>query len=203
MWLIGLTGGIGSGKSSVARWFRERKIPVHDADAMVRRLLTEDTETISLIRAEFGPEVIAVNGQVERRTLGRIVFQDEAARLALERIVHPRIEKVRLEEVQALEGLGQRLGIWDVPLLFENNLQNQVQETLLVWVPVDVQITRVQSRDQMSREDIIARIAAQMPLMAKVELADVVIDNSGAWLETESQLAEYWRSLEKRNLVGN
>ena len=203
MWLIGLTGGIGSGKSSVASWFRERKVPILDADAMVRHLLQEDAETISLIRDAFGPETVAADGQVERRKLGRIVFQDGEARRALEKIVHPRIEKVRLQELKALEELGQSVAIWDVPLLFENNLQKQVQETLLVWIPLEVQIARVQSRDGLNREEVMARIKAQMSLSAKAELADVMIDNSGAWANTEQQLSEYWQSLETRNLVGN
>ncbi|CAA7602228.1 dephospho-CoA kinase [Acididesulfobacillus acetoxydans] len=201
MWLIGLTGGIGSGKSSVARWLREHGIPVLDADAMVRRLLQGDAETVTMIRQAFGPKVIAEDGQVERRKLARVVFADVQAREALEGIVYPRIERLRLEEMRTLEDCGHRLAIWDVPLLFEKNLRGNVQETLLIWVPVEVQIERVRRRDGWTRADILARLAAQMPLDDKRKLADVMIDNSGDWSETENQLVEYWRTLAERGLV--
>ncbi|KLU61569.1 dephospho-CoA kinase [Peptococcaceae bacterium CEB3] len=201
MWLIGLTGGIGSGKSSVARWFRERGIPVLDADAMVRRLLQGDAETLHLIRQAFGAGVMAEDGQVERRKLADIVFADGKAREVLEGIIYPRIERVRQEEMQTLKDCGQRVAIWDVPLLFEKNSRGYVQETLLTWVPVEVQIERVRRRDGLTRADILARLAAQIPLDDKRQLADVVIDNSGDWSETEDQLARYRRTLTERGLV--
>lgn len=200
MWMIGLTGGIGSGKSSVARWFRDQGIPVLDADASVRELLTGDAETLARIRAEFGAGVMAADGTVNRPALGQIVFNDAGKRHILEGIVHPRIEKLRRLEIERLEKLGQEVCVWDVPLLFENKLQALVQETLLVWVSQEIQIARVAGRDRLDMEGIMARIQAQMPLDDKIRLADVVIDNSGAWAETERQLEKYWQGLLARNV---
>ncbi|MDI6813104.1 MAG: dephospho-CoA kinase [Desulfitobacteriaceae bacterium] len=200
MWLIGLTGGIGSGKSSVARWFRERGVPVLDADMSVRKLLNKDAETIALIRREFGLETITPDGTVNRPVLGRIVFADESKRLRLEGIIHPRIEKLRLEELERLEKAGEAVCVWDIPLLFEKGLQALVQETMLVWVPLETQIARVNTRDGLDAELIMARVQAQMPLTEKVQLADVVIDNSRSWAETEQQLETYWAGLLKRNV---
>lgn len=200
MWLIGLTGGIGSGKSSVARWFRERGVPVLDADTSVRKLLNKDAETIALIRREFGLETITPDGTVNRPVLGRIVFADESKRLRLEGIIHPRIEKLRLEELERLEKAGEAVCVWDIPLLFEKGLQALVQETMLVWVPLETQIARVNTRDGLDAELIMARVQAQMPLTEKVQLADVVIDNSRSWAETEQQLETYWAGLLKRNV---
>ncbi|MHB1653954.1 MAG: dephospho-CoA kinase [Desulfitobacteriaceae bacterium] len=203
MWIIGLTGGIGSGKSSVAKWLENRGIPVLDADGMVHRLLSEDILVLSLIRETFGPGVISAKGEVDRPKLGKMVFADEKARKALESIIHPKIEVMRQMKVKALEQAGKRLSVWDVPLLFENSLETMVQETVLVWVPLEVQIARIVHRDRLSKEDILARIKAQMPLEDKAILADVVINNSGDWAETEGQLEKYWHSLEKRNLLSD
>ncbi len=200
MWLIGLTGGIGSGKSSVARWFRERGVPVLDADASVRKLLNEDAETIALIRGEFGLETITPDGTVNRPVLGQIIFADESKLLRLEGIIHPRIEKLRLEELERLEKAGEAVCVWDIPLLFEKGLQALVQETMLVWVPLETQIARASTRDGLDAEAIMARVQAQMPLAEKVQLADVVIDNSRSWAETEKQLEKYWAGLLKRNV---
>lgn len=200
MWMIGLTGGIGSGKSSVARWFREQGVPVLDADASVREVLTRDVETLAHIREEFGAEVMASDGTVNRPVLGRIVFADAGKRQTLERIVYPRIERMRKQEIERLEKQGQEVCVWDIPLLFENKLESLVQETLLVWVPLKIQIERVASRDKLDSEGIMARIGAQMPLEDKAQLADVLIDNSGTWAETEKQLETYWQGLLARNV---
>lgn len=198
--MIGLTGGIGSGKSSVARWFREQGVPVLDADASVREVLTRDVETLAHIREEFGAEVMASDGTVNRPVLGRIVFADAGKRQTLERIVYPRIERMRKQEIERLEKQGQEVCVWDIPLLFENKLESLVQETLLVWVPLKIQIERVASRDKLDSEGIMARIGAQMPLEDKAQLADVLIDNSGTWAETEKQLETYWQGLLARNV---
>lgn len=198
MWVIGLTGGIGSGKSSVARWFKKKGIPVLDADAMVRHVLTKDPDTIACIQEEFGPGVIAPNGEVDRPRLGKLVFADESARKALENIIYPRIEVLRQEKLEIFAINGHKLCIWDVPLLFEKGLENLVQETVLVWVPLEIQLARVKKRDKLNEEDILARINAQMPLSKKYDLANVIIDNSGIWEDTERQLEKYWQSLKVR-----
>jgi len=192
---IGLTGGIGSGKSTVAQWFRKQGVPVLDADKMVHSLLESDLSTISKLSAEFGPDILGENGQINRSKLGKRVFDDEDARKRLERIVHPNVvERMKVERV-ALQETGVEFCVWDVPLLFETGLEQFVDEVWVVWVPRELQILRVLARDKLSRAEVEARMAAQGPLDEKRKYADVVIDNSGSELKTERQLEKAWQEL--------
>ena len=195
MLTIGLTGGIGSGKSTVAQWFKKQGIPVLDADKTVHSLLQSDLSTISKLIHEFGSEILGENGQINRSKLGERVFCDEDARKRLERIVHPNVVKRMKDERAALRETGTRLCVWDVPLLFETGLERLVDEVWVVWVPRDLQILRVLARDKLIRSEVEARMAAQGSLDEKRKRADVVIDNSGSELETERQLEEEWEKL--------
>jgi len=189
---IGLTGGIGSGKSTVAQWFQKHGVPVLDADKMVHRLLKSDPSTISKLVHEFGPENLGENGEINRAKLGLRVFCDEDARKRLERIVHPQVVEGMKDEQAALQDAGVKVCVWDVPLLLEAGFEKFVDEVWVVWVPRDLQILRVLARDKLSLAEVEARISAQGSLDDKRQLADVVIDNSGSELETERQLEELW-----------
>lgn len=189
MWVIGLTGGIGSGKSSVARWLALQDIPVLDADRTVHHLLARDPKTIQAVSEVWGMEVIASNGEIDRRVLGRKVFADSAARQRLEKILHPRVAENMKEQQAVLERAGQRICVWDVPLLFEAGFNRWVDEVWVVWVPRAVQLERVMSRDKMTRNEVELRIQAQLPLEDKVGQAQIIIDNSGSWEDTEDQLS--------------
>lgn len=195
MLTIGLTGGMGSGKSTAARWFNNQGVPVLDADKTVHRLLQSDSSTISKVIEEFGPEILGDNGQIVRSKLGERIFYDDNARKCLERIVHPRVLELMSKEQAALKDSGVEVAVWDVPLLFEAGLENFVDKVWVVWIPIDLQIQRVLRRDKLSKEDAQARIAAQWPLDDKCKLADVVIDNSGNESETQRQLEEAWKKL--------
>lgn len=195
MLTIGLTGGIGSGKSTVAQWFKKQGVPVMDADKTVHRLLQSDPSTISKLIYEFGSEILGENGQINRSELGKRVFCDEDARKRLERIVHPRVVECMNDERAALSCTGEKVCVWDVPLLFEAGLEQLVDEVWVVWVPFDLQILRILARDKLSRSEVEARIAAQGSLDEKCKRADVVIDNSGNECETERQLEEAWKKL--------
>ncbi|MHB8072630.1 dephospho-CoA kinase [Desulfosporosinus fructosivorans] len=190
---IGLTGGIGSGKSTVALWFQKHGVPVLDADKIVHRLLKSDASTISKLVHAFGTEILGENGEINRAKLGVRIFHDEDARKLLERIVHPRVVESMKGERAALRDAGARLCVWDVPLLLETGFEKFVDEVWVVWVPRDLQILRVLARDKLSLVEVEARIAAQGSLDDKRQLADVVIDNSGSELETGRQLEELWR----------
>jgi len=192
---IGLTGGIGSGKSTVAQWFDKKHIPVLDADKTVHRLLQDDP-TISLkLVHEFGSEILSENGQINRSKLGSRVFQDEDARKRLERIVHPRVVECMNDEREVLREQGAEVCVFDVPLLFEAGLEHLVDEIWVVWVPRDLQVLRVLARDKLSIGEVKARIASQESLDDKCKRADVIIDNSGNKFETERQLEEAWQRL--------
>lgn len=195
MLTIGLTGGIGSGKSTVAKWFKKHGVPVLDADKTVHRLLQSDSSTISKLVHEFGSEILGENGEINRSKLGTRIFFDEDARKRLERIVHPRVVECMKDEQAALRDTGAKFCVWDVPLLIEAGFEKFVDEVWVVWVPRDLQILRVLARDKLSLAEVEARIAAQGSLDEKRQQADVVIDNSGSELETERQLEEIWEKL--------
>lgn len=199
MFTIGLTGGIGSGKSTVALWFQKRGVPVLDADKIVHRLLKSDSSTISELVREFGPEILGGNGEINRAKLGLRIFRDEDARKRLERIVHPRVVEGMKDERAALRDAGAKLCVWDVPLLLETGFEKFVDEVWVVWVPRDLQVLRVLGRDKLSLAEVEARIAAQGSLDDKRQRADVVIDNSGSELETERQLEELWGNYTNNN----
>lgn len=199
MFTIGLTGGIGSGKSTVAQWFAKHGVPVLDADKTVHRLLQADSSTISKLVHEFGPEILGENGEINRSKLGIRIFCEEDARKRLERIVHPRVVECMKDEQAAFRDTGAKFCVWDVPLLIEAGFEKFVDEVWVVWVPRDLQILRVLARDKLSLAEVEARIAAQGSLDEKRQQADVVIDNSGSELETERQLEEIWEKLMVNN----
>lgn len=188
MWTIGLTGGIGSGKSTVAEWFRSQGIPILDADKTVHRLLKEDKDVLFLIKREFGHNVIGEDQKIDRKALGKIIFNDQKSRKLLEGIIHPRVVSIMQNTQIELKKKGLRLCIWDVPLLLEAGFAKLVNEVWVVWVPQSQQIQRVIKRDKLSLDEVLARINSQMPLDEKKAKADVVIDNSGEWADTVKQL---------------
>ncbi|MFZ3101010.1 MAG: dephospho-CoA kinase [Desulfitobacteriaceae bacterium] len=195
MLIIGLTGGIGSGKSSVAKWFKEQGIPVLDADQIVHSLFNNDQALLTELVKEFGEGILDTQGKINRQVLGRKIFDNDQARHKLEKIVHPRVSKKMRQEQIKLEKEGVQLCVWDVPLLLEGGLKDSVDQVWVVWVPREVQIQRVLGRDKLTREEIMARIVAQMPLDDKVKLANVVIDNSGNWSQTQNQLIDLFKNL--------
>lgn len=200
MFNIGLTGGIGSGKSTVARWFREQGVPVLDADKTVHRLLQTDPLTIERLVLEFGRSILGESGEINRGKLGAIVFADENARKRLEGIVHPRVGSSMREQRAALEEGGEKYCVWDVPLLIEVGFDKYVDEVWVVWAPREIQIARVQARDKLGLAEVEARLAAQWSLDEKRKRADVVVDNSGSEEETKRQLETLWRKLMERSL---
>jgi dephospho-CoA kinase len=178
--VFGLTGGIGSGKSTVARRFRERGLPVLDADQLARDVVQPGTPGLAAIVERFGPQVVGADGQLDRKALAAIVFGDEAARRDLNAITHPRVGARFAELTAELDARGEPLACYEVPLLFEGRLADVLRPVVVVAVPVDAQIERAASRDGASREEIAARVRAQLPLDEKVRRADHVIDNSAS-----------------------
>lgn len=195
MFNIGLTGGIGSGKSTVAQWFKNKGVPVLDADKTVHRLLQTDSLTISKLVNEFGPGILNKSQQIDRTSLGKLVFRDDDARKRLERIVHPRVRQCMNEDRDALKHRGDKICVWDVPLLFESGFEKYVDEVWVVWIPRSLQISRVLARDKLSLDEVEARIDSQGSLDEKCKLADVVIDNSGGEDQTVCQLTNKWEEL--------
>jgi dephospho-CoA kinase len=188
--VIGLTGGIGSGKSSVANWLSRQGIPVFDADRTVHELLAYDQETIKEVCSVFGSEILSEAGNIDRRALGNRVFLNSSERIQLEEILHPRVALSMQKKQQEIEERGNKVCVWDVPLLFEAGFDSWVNEIWVVWVPLAIQKERVMKRDALSLEAVELRIQAQFSLDEKVKKADVVIDNSREWKITEQQLVK-------------
>ncbi len=193
--IVGLTGGIGSGKSTVARFFEARGAAIIDADRLAREAVLPGTPGFAAVVARFGPGVVGPGGDLDRAALGRIVFGDEEARRALNAIVHPEVARLAAERMAALSAAGQALIVYDVPLLFENGLERWLPETIVVSVPEEIQRARVGARDGLRPEEIEARLRAQLPLAQKAARATYVIDNSGSLANTEASVDALWKNL--------
>jgi dephospho-CoA kinase len=185
--LFGLTGGLASGKSTVAARFRAQGVPVIDADLLAREVVAPGSPGLAEVVAAFGEDVLLPDGSLDRARLGDRVFADPSLRRKLNGILHPRIGALSLERAQALEAQGERLACYEAALLVENGLADAFRPLVVVAVPEAVQLARAMGRDGFSEAQARARIAAQKPLADKVALADHVIDNGGALEDTERQ----------------
>ncbi len=177
--LFGLTGGIGSGKSTVSARFRERGLPVVDADDLARRAVEPGSEGLAQIVREFGAGVLDASGALDRKRLAEMVFADERLRGKLNAIVHPRVGMLAAERSRELEEAGEPLACYEVPLLVESRLTEALRPVVVVAAPEDVQVARTMARDGATEAEARARVRAQLPLEEKLKVADHVIDNSG------------------------
>jgi dephospho-CoA kinase len=189
--LVGLTGGMGSGKSTVARMIEEAGVPVLDADRLAREVVAPGLPAHAEIAAAW-PDVVgeagAQAGAIDRKRLGALIFADPAARARLEAITHPRIQQAALAAAAALEGQGHRLAFYEATLLVETGRHRDFDGLVLVTAGEEQQIARAMARDKIDREQARARLAAQMPVEQKREVATHVIDNSGALADTRRQV---------------
>lgn len=188
--IIGLTGGIASGKSTVSQMLRELGFPIVDADAIARKVVEPNNEAYEQIIAYFGNEILNDDKTLHRKKLGTIIFNDESKRKVLNDIVHPAIRKQMITEKEMYESEGHQTIIFDIPLLFEGDSKYLVDKKLLVFVDEQTQLERLLARDQTTMEDATSRIASQMPLKDKVALADAVINNNGRVEDTKAQLLD-------------
>lgn len=195
MVVIGLTGGIASGKSTVSRILRELGAAVIDADAIVHELQQPGAPVTLAIAREFGPGVIRPDGSLDRAALGQIVFGDAARRKALEAIVHPAVRERMWSDVERCRAEGRAAAVLDVPLLIESELHRTVDRVWLVYIDRDLQIQRLMARDGLPRSQAEQRIAAQMSLDEKRAYADVIIDNRGTMESTRDQVVAAWREV--------
>jgi len=188
--VIGLTGGIASGKSTVSSILTGKGMTVVDADVEARLAVEKGEEAFDEIIAYFGTSILQDDGTIDRAKLGSIIFHDEANRLKLNSIVHPAVRKRMNKKKDEAIKSGEKIVVLDIPLLFESKLTYMVDKTLLVYVDEETQLQRLMKRNQLSEEDAIARIKSQMPLNDKKELADAIINNNGTIEETKVQLDE-------------
>ncbi|WP_176063509.1 dephospho-CoA kinase [Anaeromyxobacter diazotrophicus] len=180
MRVIGLTGGIASGKSTFAAELRALGAPVVDADQLARAAVARGSAGLAAVVGAFGAEVLGEDGQLDRRRMAARVFSDPAARARLEAIVHPTVRALFRKELARLAARGEPLAFYDVPLLYEAGLEREVELVVVVWTPREVQLRRLAARDGLSRPEAEARLAAQTPLDEKAARADAVVANDGA-----------------------
>lgn len=197
MLLVGLTGGIGSGKSTVARMLAARGAVVLDADAFARDAVAAGTPGFRAVVERFGGEVVDPDGELDRRGLAAIVFADDEARRDLEAIVHPEVRRLFAEGCKAY-GDTDRVVVFSAPLLVETGMHTAFEVLVLVSTSVETQIERLLRGRGMSEEQVRARIDAQAPLDEKAAIADVIVDNEGDLEELELQVDRLWDELRTR-----
>lgn len=194
MLLYGLTGGIATGKSTVARRFVELGMPLLDADVIAREVVAKGQPALDEIARRF-PGVVGADGTLDRAALGARIFADPAERAALDAITHPRIRQAVLERSITLAESGAPRALYDAPLLIENRLHEGLAGVVLVVAPRDVQRQRLMARNHLSAAEADARIDSQMPLDAKRPFATWIIDNAGDLEATRAQVDEVWRQM--------
>ncbi len=186
--IIGLTGSIASGKSTVAKMIESYGLPIVDADVVARQVVEPGTPTLNKIAEAFGPEVIAHDGSMDRAKVGSIIFHNEEMRKTLNGIIHPAIREEMLRQRDEFISFGEKNIFMDIPLLFESKLEHFVEKIIVVSVKKEVQLQRLMERNGYSEEEANARIATQIPVKEKEQLADAVIHNNGTREDTAIQL---------------
>ncbi len=198
---VGLTGGIGSGKSEVSRRLAEHGAVLIDADVAAREVVVPGSPGLARIAAAFGESVLGPNGSLNRERLGEIVFGDPGLRAKLNEIVHPLVrEWMRAAERAAVQAAGPPLPVivHDVPLLAESRGRDGFDVVIVVDVPPALQVERLVSLRGMAPDQARARMAAQASRERRLAVADVVIDNSGSLADLDRRVAEVWAELERR-----
>jgi dephospho-CoA kinase len=196
MKLIGLTGGIASGKSTVADILRRLGAAVVNADVLAREVVEPGQDAWQEIVNTFGAEVLQADKSLDRQRLRKIIFDDPDARKKLEAIIHPRVRALAEKRIRENAAAGHAVVVYEVPLLFEGNIHHWVKPVILVACAPETQIKRLGQRDQVNESDAQKHIAAQMSLAEKRKLADYTIENDGTLEDLERQVREV---LEKIN----
>lgn len=191
--IIGLTGGIASGKSTVSSFFRQKGAAVLDADRIARELSEPGGKLHAEYVRHFGAEVLQSDGTLDRRRIGQIVFSDPQQKQWLDAVSHPAIRAELLRKLAQKRNEKQRLILLDIPLLFESGWDKMADKTCLVYVDESVQLQRLMKRDGYTRREAQDRIAAQMPLEEKKKRADYLIDNNGSLTDTVRQAEALWK----------
>jgi len=195
MLLIGLTGNIASGKSTVAQLFSERGATIIDADVLARRAVERGSRAFDAIVRRWGTSVLSPDGHLDRAALRRAVFGNPRELEALNDIVHPEVERLRAERLEDARGRGDRIVVCDIPLLFEKKMVDRFDRIVLVDSPRPVRLERLVGDRGLRETEAMDMIAAQMPAELKRARADFVVDNDGTLTDLERRVAEIWSAL--------
>lgn len=198
---IGVTGGIGCGKSEVCRLLEKKGISVIRADLVARDMINTNPEIISQIKEAFGKNVYLSDGTLDRKRVAKIVFNDEQAKIKLNHIVHPHVVQFQEDELKRLEKSGEhKLAVVEAALIYEAGSENQFDIIVVVAASQATVIQRLMKRDGLSKAEILKRIRAQMPLSEKTKRADIVIHNDGSLDELNHEVNRllYWLNNQER-----
>ncbi|MBU3110403.1 dephospho-CoA kinase [Clostridium lacusfryxellense] len=197
---VGITGGIGSGKSTVTNMLRDKCFPIIDADIVAREVFIIYPEIAFTIKQEFGYEFFNEKGELNRKEFGKYIFKSDLLRKKLEGIIMPFIRREINDRIKICEEENMKICFLDAPTLIENHFHTNMDITILVWVEKDVQIQRVMSRDGLDLDETMDRIRAQMSIDEKKKFADFIIDNGGSVENTKLQLDSIITQLEGLNV---
>lgn len=185
---IGLTGGIGTGKSTVSTILKNEGFKVIDADTVSKNVLEEKPEILEKVRIQFGEGFFDWRGEFRRREFGNHIFRFPKQRIKYEQIIMPYIKAEIENEIKAYEKNGEKIVVIDAPTLIENNLHEEMDYVILVCTDNSTQIQRVKNRDKLTQSEVVSRINAQMSIEEKKEFANIIIDNNNDLVETQKQV---------------
>lgn len=196
-YILGLTGGIATGKSTVSRYFSDKGYAVVDADVVARRVVEPGTEGLANIVAHFGTEIIQKDGTLNREKLGAMIFSDTEKRETLNNLLSAQIRRTIMADTETLVNANQPLIVLDIPLLYEAGYETHCDAVMVVYTTEAVQLERLMARNNLTEEEALNRIASQEPIETKKDRADIVIDNNGPLNHTYEQV-ETWL---KNNII--
>lgn len=196
-YILGLTGGIATGKSTVSRYFSDKGYAVVDADVVARRVVEPGTEGLANIVAHFGTEIIQKDGTLNREKLGVMIFSDAEKRETLNNLLSAQIRRTIMADTETLVNANQPLIVLDIPLLYEAGYETHCDAVMVVYTTEAVQLERLMARNNLTEEEALNRIASQEPIETKKDRADIVIDNNGPLNHTYEQV-ETWL---KNNII--
>lgn len=200
MKIVGLTGGISSGKSTVSSYLKQLKIPVIDADEVARKVVEPNSQGAKEIRKAFGSDVFEEDGTLNRQKLGELVFSKVENRQKLDELLQPLIKIMILEEIEAYHQKWENMIVLDLPLLFEKQYEKLCEEIIVVYVPKELQLERLMKRNQYTKQEALSRIDSQLSIEEKRKRATVLFDNQGTIQQLYHQV-EQWLVETKNDIL--
>ena len=200
MKIVGLTGGISSGKSTVSSYLKQLKIPVIDADEVARKVVEPNSQGAREIRKAFGSDVFEEDGSLNRQKLGALVFSNAENRQKLDDLLQPLIKIMILDEIEEYRQKGETMIVLDLPLLFEKQYEELCEEIIVVYVPRELQLERLMKRNQYTKQEALSRIDSQLSIEEKRKRATVLLDNQGT-IQQLYQQVEQWLVETKNDIL--
>ena len=200
MKIVGLTGGISSGKSTVSTYLKQLKIPVIDADEVARKVVEPNSQGAIEIRKFFGNDVFEEDGNLNRQKLGVLVFSNAENRQKLDELLQPLIKSMILEEIEEYRQKGENMIVLDLPLLFEKQYEELCEEIIVVYIPKELQLERLMKRNQYTKQEALSRIDSQLSIEEKRKRATVLLDNQGTIQQLYHQV-EQWLVETKNDIL--